>query len=454
MHPINVLRLRAGIQIDPSLERIVENRTVPRKRSELVQKSESTVSAHIDGITKAIAHLKNAVKALERIPAHDMNGDVPYYIQEIEEVITTDKGEAGLESLLKSYQNDLKGYTPAETEEPEEKINEDHFTKGTMITDEEGFQWNVEDYEGKGDNEKYKLVCPISGKTKTVKYSNKWHKTTKQEKEDMKKQMTKTLKEMFDFEEQEQQEPAHAANFKKGEKVIYDNGIWVVHMSDPQADMVGIIPPSMVNASEGEKAKAMQQVKREKIRKPSEEENEAMSGQSHPTMESRKVNESTFNYTKSNKVSFEDEKEDPVNVVGQADGQWANMFKLKPVEAPTQLDQRGDASMNEYTDKVVVPSQVKTAMQDVINTFVTEAKKLEGYQTSADTYELYNNTAKAFQTIQDKLNTGTIQSIKEAQLFASSLMGPMFHKIPSVVWNFLASGGQKRSLKDFMIKVD
>ena len=52
-------------------------------------KTPETIKAHIIGAQKAIQHLTNAVKALERIPAHDWNGETPYYIRQIEELISS-----------------------------------------------------------------------------------------------------------------------------------------------------------------------------------------------------------------------------------------------------------------------------------------------------------------------------------------------------------------------------
>lgn len=271
----------------------------------------------------------------------------------------------------------------------------------------------------------------------------------------------KGMSESYGEYEEERPEKFKTANdFKKGEKVMYDNGIWLVHVTDAEADLVGIIPPSMRNASKDEQAKAMQQVKRDKIRKPDEEECEVMAGPDGivGTADDGQMGmrESTLNYTQSNVVSHEDEEEDPVSVVGQSKGQWANSLNPETVknEFTTQLDQRGDQSMDDYANKAKVPAKVKSALKDAISEFEKDAKKFGRSGSDMETKQFYLDAGEAFQQLLDHLNAGTIMDVKKAQQFASSLMGPMLHKIPDVVWDFITNGGQKRSLKDYMNKVD
>lgn len=387
MHPLNIMRLQAGLVIDPSLEKtktVTEAREVPRKRSDLVAKSPETIKAHVVGLTKAITHLENAVKALERIPAHDFMGDIPHYINEIEELISSDSGQAGMKSLLTAYQKDLSKSEP--------------LAAGNAVAEGE-------------------------------------------------------LKEMMDYENEEENKDSRfntANDFKTGEKVLYDNGIWVVHVADAKADLVGIVPASMSHASKEEKDRAMQQVKRDKLRKPSEEECEVMAMHT-PAMEAA-VTESTYNYTPSNVESFEDTDEDPANVVAQAPGQWKNSLNPSVVknEYTTQLDNRGDQSMDDYANKVKVPFKVKTELKAAIAAFERDAAKHHAGQSAEETKQFYLDAAEAFKELLGMLNGGTIMDVKKAQVYASSLMGPMLHKLPDVVWEFIVNGGQKRSLKDYM----
>lgn len=432
MHPRNQLRLLAGLTIDPSLEHVNEAREVPNRKDVAVA-NETNLKKKLASCEKACAHLQNAVKALEAAPATDTDATIPQMIKDIEELC----GE--LSTLCKS----ISKVKPIK----ESTLNEDHFSKGTCLEDSKGHCWEVVGFEGEGDDETYHLKCSTSGKKVDKKYKTikNWKKVDK-----------KNLKE----NEMEPSSPAHAQDFRPGEKVLFDNGIWVVHVADPQADVVGVIPPSMVKASNEEKAKAMQQVKREKLRKPSEEETKIMAGpdgvlgtEDDVRLESS-VTESTLNYTKSNAVSFEDNDEDPVNSVAQGKGNWANSLNQTPVknEYTTQLDNRGDASMTDYETKVKVPPSIKKALKDAITSFETEIKKFEGRggHTAQETFNMYTDTKDAFKKLLGLLDKGTVEGMKEAQTFASSLMGPMLHKIPNDVWKFIANGGQKRSLKDYM----
>ena len=293
--------------------------------------------------------------------------------------------------------------------------------------------------------------------------------------------------------------PHGAVRYRRGDRVLYDNGVWLVHVADANADMIGIIPPSMASASQEEKAKAMQQVKPDKIRKPSEEETKIMAGpdgilgtaddvklestssmgrrrermdaeiaktkaetkkkKENERIEAQKKiiqNESTLNYTQSNAQSFEDEESDPANVVGQAKKQWANSLdpQLVKNEYTSQLDDKGPQSMDDEANKVKVPTKLKSAMKDAINAFIKDAEKTgNSGHTAQEKRQFFLDTAEAFQELLDHLEGGTIMDIKKAQIFASSIMGPMLHKLPDGVWDFLTNGGQKRSLKDYMNKV-
>ena len=96
---------------------------------------------------------------------------------------------------------------------------------------------------------------------------------------------------------------------------------------------------------------------------------------------------------------------------------------------------------------------IKEALKTAITEFKKDAEKQGKGHTARENAQLMMDTAEAFQTILDHLNEGSIMDIKHAQIFATTLMGPMLHKIPDNVWDFISNGGQKRSLKDYMIKL-
>jgi hypothetical protein len=274
--------------------------------------------------------------------------------------------------------------------------------------------------------------------------------------------------------------------------------------------MVGIIPAGLANASADEKNRSVEMVKPDKVRKPTDEELAVMKqspaqrasidddmaaqfsmesvadmeanlrewdmkkaahggrnykkeqNKKHGTKpspfgkkkEERAVTESTHNYV-GNVVSHKDTESDPINVVGQGDKQWANSLDPKMVksEIPTQLDNRGDQSMTDYETKVKFPSKLRSAMTSAISEFRANAERQGSGHTAQENAQLYADTADAFEKLLGHLEAGTVQELKNAQVFAQTLMGPMLHKLPAGVWDYITNGGQKKTLKDYMLKV-
>lgn len=435
MHPRNKMRLMAGLTIDHSLEKTVtEAREVPNRNS-VATANEKNLDKKENNILKAEAHMRNAVKALETAPATDMNATIPQIIKEIE-----------------SLCNDLISHA--------------------------------------------KKVSKVKPVKEAVTY---------------------------DSEKEEGKPYSPPVTYQEGDKVFYDNGVWLVHVADGEeveldknvkynengeniaVPNIFIIPPSLKDASDDEKAKAGQSVAVDKCRKPSPEEVDEVDGADNilgtdddensaedydpamggdemaPTdmrMEAvekctecgctvgspkkgcdckhhNKVDESTGNFTPSNVQSWEDNDTDPVNVVGHGKENWANSLDPKHVknEYPNQMDQRGDQSMDDYVNKVTVPSTIKTSLKGAIAEISKELDSQGNGHTANENKVFYTECGEAFTKLQTHLNGGTIQDIKLAQIFASSLMGPILHKLPKDVWDFIANGGKKRSLKDYMNKV-
>jgi hypothetical protein len=67
-----------------------------------------------------------------------------------------------------------------------------------------------------------------------------------------------------------------------------------------------------------------------------------------------------------------------------------------------------------------------------------------------DSKNFHENLANAFDTLNGFLEKGTVYGIKEAQVFMTSLMGPILHKIPADVVKYVAAGGTQRSLKSYV----
>lgn len=158
--------------------------------------------------------------------------------------------------------------------------------------------------------------------------------------------------------------------------------------------------------------------------------------------------------------SFETDKNKPVNVSNGTSNDeqvWDEMEQEKN-EFPTQLrtmdqqdNSKQDQAGDDLTNKVKVPNGIKQSLRTEIEKAKREAEKLDVRDKDAATF--YKDLARAFTDLLNHLEKGTRYDIKQAQVYAQSLMGPMLHKIPSDVWKFLTNGGETRSLKSYMQEV-
>jgi len=166
--------------------------------------------------------------------------------------------------------------------------------------------------------------------------------------------------------------------------------------------------------------------------------------------------ESTLNYHSSNQVSWEDDEAEPINVSGK-DAQddntvWEPLDSDKN-ESPAQLDSLGNQSSEEHDQTITIPAKLLTQLLDVITGAKEEADKSRNSYSRYETTKFYDDYANACQQLHDHLKGGTVGDMKKAQIHMSSLMGPMLHKIPDDVSDFVMRGGQNRSLKDHFFKV-
>jgi len=158
---------------------------------------------------------------------------------------------------------------------------------------------------------------------------------------------------------------------------------------------------------------------------------------------------------------YEEDKDKPINVVdGSSNDEqvWDKEEETEKEEGPNQLktmDQQDnseqDKSGNDLSNKVKVTASVKSALSKEISKAESEMKRLDSRDKDAAAF--YKDLANAFSDLLGHLEKGTVYDLKQAQVFAQTLMGPMLHKIPTNVWKFLTNGGETRSLKSFMKEV-
>lgn len=101
---------------------------------------------------------------------------------------------------------------------------------------------------------------------------------------------------------------------------------------------------------------------------------------------------------------------------------------------------------SEHDAKIKVPASVKSALKAVLTKF---NQCSDPDFTHDDTRASFCLTvAAATQALLDDLEQGTVAGLKQAQIHLTSYMNPITTQLPSVVTNYILSGGTKLALKD------
>ncbi len=104
------------------------------------------------------------------------------------------------------------------------------------------------------------------------------------------------------------------------------------------------------------------------------------------------------------------------------------------------------ATAYQHGEKVPVPGNVKAALRDSIETFRKAADYNNGRDDAQASFCM--TVCSALEELQDHLNQGTVDGVKQAQIKVSSWMNPITTNIPEVVRDFVYYGGRKKSLRD------
>ena len=107
-----------------------------------------------------------------------------------------------------------------------------------------------------------------------------------------------------------------------------------------------------------------------------------------------------------------------------------------------------DPTTPEHAHKVIVP-------KTITNVLTSRAKDAREYGeklpvTHTDDKQFYSDLAQVFDDLNTYLKSGTVHDIKLANIFMTSLMGPMLYEIPTEVVRFIAYGGTHAPLKSFV----
>ena len=115
---------------------------------------------------------------------------------------------------------------------------------------------------------------------------------------------------------------------------------------------------------------------------------------------------------------------------------------------------RRKSAVKESTDvaddcctKIEVPSAAKSELAAVISKYEKEAKEYDGRDDARASFAMM--VVSAASEIAELLSTGTVESVKQAQVRFSSFMSPITALFPASTIKFINSCGRKPTLKDF-----
>ncbi len=459
----NQLRLLAGIPIDGSLERKttiteVTNNNAPRKN--LLPKSKTNLIKRIEYVSSAIEQLKSVIDTIEEIPQLDYMGNLPSKISDIQKIIGD--SNSGLTELLNIYRTQYNMYeknkegrkmakkdTVSESTKPLNEISNDALSR---------YKTAASDYISKTDKDAisaYKDHDTETGKKLTNKankrYSNILKATNKQFANDSKKYSDEN-EEDYDHDSLSDDDIDYI-NTQGDEELEYQEkngfnpedveGVEDEYDNDSLSDDIDDIN------TQGDEELEYQ----EKNGFNPEDEYDHDNENFDDKLKSKfSFSESTSSYSDTT-VSHAFTTNKPMNVVSKDKTYWDDVVEPKTAkgETPTQLKKLGDASMGDFENKIKVPASIKNQLKEQIKIIERDLKTIS--VTNKEATQFYKDLQNAFEQLLNYLNEGTVNGIKNAQIFMSSLMGPMLHKIPDDVITFIAKGGKSKSLKDYMNKI-
>lgn len=509
MHKLNKLRLLSGITIDPALETtpVNEARKVPLRRGELTNKDQKSLGNKVAGLKSAINHIQNAIKALDRIPSTDFGGDIPHAIAELEDVLEGDNNNGGLIHLIDSFDKDhrtkiksdkVEAKAKAEEEEAnafneEMSLNESRWTVKVKHRDTDGFDIVADNRDEAEEKAKTRLSQMKGGKgliisikaNSTSNTSNDARMASKldaMEQKDKDKLLSRadtksrtggSLSPIEDYVLKTSNYKSNKAKsstdnndtdnsetqVKKQEvtESVSNNKYEIndrVKTSMGTGTIVSAAKPNSSFFKDNPSNHASDDFYNVKLDDDSELAKKLnVAGKTHKFGSfdfKGHVKESMHYYVDNQYTNYEDDEDKPVNVTdGSANDEqvWDGRSDNLTDESPSQLQ----STQPDSEDKMTIPAGIKNQLKAEIDQARKEAKLLDS--SNKDAANFYNDLANAFEDLYNKMNSGSIQGFKDAQIFAQSLMGPMLHKLPNDVWKFLANGGQARSLKSYMQEI-
>jgi hypothetical protein len=461
MDNLNKLRLLAGVPVKytPSAPKpLAEARSVPQRKTELAEKNEENMRARVNYMNAAAQAVAKAIHFLDQIPSTDFMGDVPHFVAELESLLNGDDGEGGMADLAAKYQTEFRSWKRkfnamkraneaapvAEAFEDDDFDDDREFADKSADLDAQAFGAS----KGKGKTSD-RVAAKIDAYAKSA--------VDDEAEVDDEESGWDIPDEEFDDDE------LAMGDVEDGDldASIHDEfgddefGDEEVEFDDEGMHDDGDLDRPLPGEHDGPDEDEMRDFEDDEIEDDEfefdvdgeapeaeigdEEFDDGVAGRRWPS--DKKRPHGTMEST-----NFYYDKDHP-----RPETDKAMKFGDDKNESPNQLEKL-KPSPSDHETKIKVPNSVKQALRDEAKQAREDSKRLG--VTDKDALWFYENLAKAFEELLGHLEAGTLYDIKKAQIFMTSLMGPMLHKIPAEVVNFVAKGGENRSLKDFMKPVD
>lgn len=453
MNDLNKLRALSGIPLDLSkvenakktvripariAEQLNEYAKVPSHRGEVSPKTKKNMRDRSSNAKKALESLEIAKECLMSIPAVDYDDTVPKLIKQLHHMMHGEDGTGGVHHEHRKYQKEFD-----DMEFPEDLENKDPGKDGNP-TEKEIAAKEKESAEKKAKSEKKKAVKENA-------------QAIDQEETQAQGIVDDMDGEGADSQEEEERSRYGVSQQARDRMAVMD-----------KESATGMRSPSIALARRGKDPYvSLNKTPTENLTKSdsaNDEDDSAMteaSSASKPIFNRNAPMNKMFTQGKTDDqfAADADLTEPTVSTIANDTGVPTNVRTSKQNSLyypPTSSHDEGPNQMttNPYNEsqKVTVPAKIKSALKNESTLARKEASKYE-IRKDWDNKNFYENMANAFEVLGEKLETGTIYSIKEAQIYMTSLMSLYTNKIPPEVIKYIASGGSVRPLKDYLTKV-
>ena len=418
--------MMAGLPLDTNRmvreaekEKLLEARAVPTRRRERIETNPKTLEKRHGAAAAALKHLQQAITALEKVPSTDMDGRVPSYIGELEDI---KDGDDGLEAFVQECQKSIRSRKISDSKVAKEEEEKSAMRSANYTIN----QAEEEEYE----EEEYEEDCEMS-----VTESDE------ESKDGLGKRATSNIKKAKEKASDEKTErKSQDSGYKKmrgwhkGDRVKWQGKNYVIDV----LDFVGLR-----DEDTGTIANA-RAVDLTRIGGAADPDAKAEDVEQEAKAKAEKVKEGRQVYGNVDVTNTKVPNGDPHNVAtGNARGLYdpINDDKDESPESPKMYDQT----------KIKIPARIKKLLATEIKELRKAADKVVKRDKALSYF--YSNTADAFDVIMQHFDTGTEYAMKMAQVDTTKLMSPMIQRLPDEVYDYIIRCGKTKKLGDFFREV-